>query len=770
MNSHERGVSMHDIKRALENLKHQNDDWEKQPLLSYTEFLKQVTTSPSRIIRDIYQLYADMIDNYICEEIDEYSDDPESIHYVAYDCQELLATGAERPFFPDRLFANRLVRHVESLSVGAQQNKVYIFDGPPGSGKSTFLNNLLRKFEEYTASPEGLRYEVVWRLPKNFSTFNSLSTDSLSKRPYCPLDDETRERYQQNELTGLTDSRGTGQFFDVPCPSHDNPILIIPRESRRLFLDDLFENDKFKWKLFTDKKYEWVFNDKPCTICSSIVTALMQKHNDISKVLECVYARPYIFKRRLGEGISVFNPGDKPIKRTVLQHEVIQRNLDLLFPDSKPIRYLYSLYARTNNGIYSLMDIKSHNIERLMELHNIISEGVHKVEELEESVKSLFFALMNPEDKKQLKGLQAFSDRIEYISIPYVLDVKTEVEIYREVFGKHIDENFLPRVLHNFARVIIATRLTGAAGAMLDWIKDPTVYELYCDSDLLLLKMELYAGNIPSWLTENDLKRYTAKRRRQIIEESANDGWQGFSGRDSIRLFNDFLSSYSSDIKLVDMAMLDDFFRKYSKKDKDSIPTHFLDSLLQMYDYIVLQEVKESLYYYNEDQIAIDIQNYIFAVNFDPGTTETCLFTGEKLNITEELFSRIELRLLTDSKDAETFRQDVQKTYTTSTLTQEMMHEGIPIFETTLFQNLFQKYVYNLKEKVLDPLVKNENFRMALRDFDTAEFKTYDQKIGNDVTFMIDNLQSKYGYTRQGAKSVCMYVIDNDIAKQFEDK
>jgi len=189
-----------------------------------------------------------------------------------------------------------------------------------------------------------------------------------------------------------------------------------------------------------------------------------------------------------------------------------------------------------------------------------------------------------------------------------------------------------------------------------------------------------------------------------------------------------------------------------------------------MYDYIVLQEVKESLYYYNEDQIAIDIQNYIFAVNFDPGTTETCLFTGEKLNITEELFSRIELRLLTDSKDAETFRQDVQKTYTTSTLTQEMMHEGIPIFETTLFQNLFQKYVYNLKEKVLDPLVKNENFRMALRDFDTAEFKTYDQKIGNDVTFMIDNLQSKYGYTRQGAKSVCMYVIDNDIAKQFEDK
>ena len=206
------------------------------------------------------------------------------------------------------------------------------------------------------------------------------------------------------------------------------------------------------------------------------------------------------------------------------------------------------------------------------------------------------------------------------------------------------------------------------------------------------------------------------------------------------------------------------------QQDKDLIPDHFLDSLLRMYNYIVLQEVKEALYYYNEEQIAIDIQNYIFAVNFDPGATEKCLFTGEKLHITEELFSRIESRLLTDQKDCESFRSDVQKTYTTSTLTQEIIQEGLPIVDTTLFQNLFQRYVHNLKEKVLEPFLKNENFRMAIRDFDTEEFRTYDKKIGNDVTFMIENLQSRYQYTRQGAKAICMYVIDNDIAQKFEGK
>ena len=48
------------------------------------------------------------------------------------------------------------------------------------------------------------------------------------------------------------------------------------------------------------------------------------------------------------------------------------------------------------------------------------------------------------------------------------------------------------------------------------------------------------------------------------------------------------------------------------------------DSLLRMYNYIVLQEVKESLYYYNEEQITADILNYMFAVNIDPGSTEVC--------------------------------------------------------------------------------------------------------------------------------------------------
>jgi len=759
---------MRDLNTALDNLRSQDKGWEEQPLLGYAQFLIETITRPGLVIRDIYQLYADMIDRYIREEVDEYPDDPESIHYVGYDCSDLFVKGADRPFYPDRLFANRLVRHVESLSVGAQQNKIYIFDGPHGSGKSTFLNNLLRKFEEYTASPEGLRYEVVWRLPRERYIGDVHSFDTLADRLSSLLDKEVKPGLASNSRPDQSNNHRQLDFFEVPCPSHDNPILMIPKASRRTFFDDLFENEEFKWKLFTNKKYEWVFRDQPCTICSSIFSALMRRYNDIKLVLDCVFARPYLFQRRLGEGISVFSPGDKPVKQTVLKHETIQKNLDLLFSDSNQVKHLYSHYARTNNGVYALMDIKSHNLDRLMELHNIISDGVHKVEELEESVNSLFFALMNPEDKKQLENLQAFTDRIEYIHIPYVLDLKTEVDIYREIFGSQIDESFLPRVLHNFARVIIATRMISEAPAMLAWIGSPEKYKQYCDKNLLLLKMEIYTGNIPAWLSEDDLKKFTAKRRRQIIGESIKDGWTGLSGRDSIRLFNEFYSQYAREGSLINMSMLGTFFRKYCKQDKNILPEGFLDSLLLMYNYIVLQEVKESLYYYNEDQITVDILNYMFAVNFDPGTTEICSFTGEKLEISNDLFTRIESRLLTDLQDAPAFRAGVQKTYTTTTLAQEILHEGLPVTETALFEHLHQKYVHNLKEKVLDPFLKNENFRMAVKAFDTDEFRTFDRKIRGDVTFLMENLQRKYRYSLMGAKEICMYIIDADLARIFE--
>lgn len=778
----------HQVMTAMHNMDRIISDRHQNPPITFEEFLTVLTEKPHRVLRNVFQVFHDMVKSYVEEGEDEYPNDPESIHFVNYDCTELFVEGADHPFFADRLFANRLIEQVESLRSGTQQNKIYIFDGPPGCGKSTFLNNLLMKFEEYTKTREGMRYESVWRLDRkllcqltegeNVPLYNEV----IQAEEHDPLTDQVVGINQtpNNASWDLSKTDDTeireaalfdGDFIDVPCPSHDHPMVMIPKHYRRTFLDDLLSNDEFKWKLFTEKEYEWIFRDLPCTICSSIYWALLRRLKNPLKVFRMLYARPYRFNKRLGEGISVFNPGDSPMRQNIMGNPVLQNRINNLLRDSNQVQYIFSRYAKTNNGIYALMDIKSHNVERLIELHNIISEGVHKVEDIEENVNSLLLALMNPEDKKNIQDLPSFSDRIEYIHIPYVLDLNTEIAIYRNIFGKHIDESFLPRVLHNFARVIISTRLNTKSEALLEWIGDPKKYSRYCDENLQLLKMEIYTGYIPSWLTEEDRKKFTSKRRRKIIAESVDEGTQGFSGRDSIKIFNEFYAKYAREDQLIDMSTLCLFFTKVRNDLNRSIPERFLLSLLDMYDYTILQEVKESLYYYNEDQIAMDIQNYLFASNFEIGSVATCNFTGKRIEISEAFFEGIERRLLGENQAASVrlaFREEIQREYASRTLTQEVMMEGLPLTETALYQSLHERYVFNLKEKVLEPFLKNENFRQAIKDFNKESFKSHDRRIRDDVTFLMNNLCKKCKYTQRGAKAICIYVIDNELAKKFD--
>ena len=759
------------VDQTLDLLDKNITDYQSLKPVPFEEFLNILNAKPSRILRNIFQAFHDMIKFYVDESEETITRDIDRLTFTNYDCSRLFVEDSENSYFTDMLFANRFMKQMEYLRHGAQQNRIYIFYGPHGCGKSTFLNNLLNKFEKYANTEEGLRYEIVWRLDikKLQDKDKSLNVSAFEKLfHYVEQGEDTRFKRKSNEklFTG-TDA----EYIEVPCISHDNPFLVIPKDQRRIVLDELIKNDEFKWRLFTEKEYEWVFKEDVCTICSSIYHSLLERLGNPKEVFKMLYARPYYFNRRLGNGISVFNPGDRPLRQNVVSNEMLQNRINTLFQDSNVVNYLYSRFAKINNGIYALMDIKAHNIDRMVELHNIISEGLHKVEDIEERVNSLFFALMNPEDKRNIRDFPSFEDRIQYIDIPYVLDIKTEVKIYNNIFGRHIEGSFLPMVLENFARIIICTRIGKKSQALAEWIKDPAKYKNFCDEKLMLLKMELFSGNVPKWLEEDDVKSLDNKMLKKIISESEIYGKEGLSGRESIKIFDQFYSKYAKEDQLINMPDLCTFFNKLDDQPKSMIPQGFLESLLRMYDYCILQQVKESLYYYNEEQIAKDIKNYISAVTNELNSVVKCIFTKEEIHVTEEFLESIENRLLSENMDKKRrheLRNDVLKAYTTRALSQEIMIEGKNITETKLFKSLYDRYVYNLKKRVLEPFIENENFRNAIKDFDTDKFKAHDKRIKKDVKFLLDNLSHKFGYTSQGANEACIYVIDNDLANKFK--
>lgn len=738
----------------LINLANSMRDTEKRDYVHFNDFLHMASEEPELIFRDIFRYFHDMMHYYVPEGVDEYGDSEHSIGFVNYDFSKLFVEGCDDPFFADRLFANRLMNLIEEFKKGVQNNHIYLFEGPPGSGKSTFLNNLLQKFEAYNRTKEGIMYKSIWRL------------DIKKLEGY-----RQTEKSEQSRTCGTDSSQQDGEikrFIDIACPSNDHPILQIPKDYRKDFLEELIPGKAFKKKLFNSKEYRWVLKNKPCSICSSIYNILLDKLGEPLEVFNMLHARNVNFDRQFGRGISIFNPEDEDYKEPI-KDPTLQNLLNTLLK-SDEVRYVYSTLANTNSGVFALMDIKENNIKRLVDLHGIISDGVHKVEMVEERIKSMFVGLVNPEDKVHYENVKSFQDRIIHINISYILDYETEVTIYINKFGEEIKKKFLPRVLENFAKIIISTRLEPYSPTITTWLKNIDIYGKYLDENQLLLKMELYKGIIPDWLTEEDLRNFTKQVRKDLVEESELEGSKGFSGRQSLTLFNMFYTKYAEGDKLITMDMLKEFFAE-NEKLNELIPNGFIDSLEDMYDYDVLQEVKESIYYYNEKQIARDILNYLYCINFEAGTTEKSVYTGDTIEITEEYFKNFEalfLGTLSTSPERREFRKDIHNEYVTHTLSYEIKHLKKDIKETEQYSSLFERYTRNLKENALSSYSQNDNFRRALIDFRTPGFASYDSQTKNTISRMINNLKCKFGYTIEGAGQVGLYVIDKKLDKKYQ--
>lgn len=729
---------------VLSAFNHEIVKTKKEELISFRIFQDMLRKDPASILRDVFVVVHDMVGFFVGEGKDKYPKDQETIGYLHYDFSRLTISGADTPFFIDTMFANNFMNDfVGLLTRGDQQNRVYILIGPSGCGKSTFFNNFVKKFQEYTRMDEGRMYETVWV---------------------------------------LRDEKDT---IEVPCPSHDHPILMIPPEYRKAALNKLLKEHEFMFLLSSAKEYEWVFKRECCAVCSSVFKALLKKEKgNIEKVWGALHARPYRFDRRLSQGISIFNPNDRDPeseKEEFSPNKILQERLGNFFGDSNAVKYSHTGFAGTNNGLYVLMDIKGRNIKRFTALHNVVSEGICKtVEGVEENVRTLFVCVANPEDMKEksIKAMKSMDDRVSFCSFTYLTELLVQRQVYESAFGSDINEFFFPGVLDIFARIVMTTRMKHESEVLNDWI-GKEILAAYsakgcCDIYGIILRQEISAGNMPEWISEEDVKKFKYKLRRRMIGELGEYAKkrQGISERESIKLFGRLWGPFSKKGKKIKMADVVKFFKseiKATRVKKELLPSNFLVNMYDHYKASVVRQMEKSLFDYNEDHIKKDVQNYLHACTVPKvGVTTTCHYTGEKIEATKDFFHDLETRFLGAKASGafEGFREKIAKKYV-EVLHQEINVHGKKITETQLFNKLFRLYKDNLKKRVFDPFIKNENFGRALKCFGTDDFKTFDKRIKRSVELLIGNMCKRYGYDEGTAKEICSTAVDEKWISDF---
>jgi len=442
---------------------------------SFTDYLELVHQQPL-ICRSAFQRLYDMIMSFGTEKYTEYK--KEITHYKFFD--DPIGGGRDAIFGLDV----PLMKFVQVIKAAAMsygpERRVILLHGPVGSSKSTIARLLKKGLEHYSRQPEGVIYTFAW------------VGEGLSALGTPPEMAETVERGTEN----------------MPCPMHEDPLHLLPREFRDVFLRDV--NEKL-----SDERKVGVDGDL-CPACRHVYNQLMLKYDgDWTKVIEHVKVRRILLSEYDRVGIGTFQPKDeKNQDSTELTGDINYRKIALYGSESDPRAFNFDgEFNVANRGLIEFIEVLKLDVAFLYDLLGASQEHKIKPKKFAQTdIDEVIIAHTNEPEYRRLQNnefMEALRDRTVKIDIPYITKVDEEVKVYQRDFntgrirGKHI----APHTIEVAAMWAVLTRL-----------EEPKKVNL-----TLLQKLKLYSGKTLPGFTEDNVK--------ELRKEAAREGLEGVSPR-----------------------------------------------------------------------------------------------------------------------------------------------------------------------------------------------------------------------------------------------
>jgi serine protein kinase len=567
---------------------------------SFEDYLELVRKNP-RVTRNAFQRVYDMV---LSHGVEEYMDNKKRI--VRYKFFQDTINGASDAVYGLDIPLMRLMNVLKSAAQGyGTERRVILLHGPVGSSKSTIVRQLKRGLEAYSRTPDGALFTYRWELPGALA-----------------------------ELAG-----GTEVF---PCPMHDEPLRLIPREWRAQAIRKLgLGRDDYRVHV------EGEVNPA----CRLIFSKLMEHYKgDFSKVMQHVKVKRLVLSEQDRIGIGTFQPKDeKNQDSTELTGDINYRKIAVFGSDSDPRAFNFDgEFNVANRGIVEFVEILKLDVAFLYDLLGATQEHKIKPKKFAQTdIDEVIIGHTNEAEYRKLLNnefMEALRDRTVKVDIPYITRVSEEVKIYsKDYTSQKVGKHIAPHTLYVAALWAVLTRL-----------EEPKKHNLG-----VLQKAKLYDGKTLPGFTQDNIK--------ELRKEATREGLDGISPRYvQDKISNALVSEKSDGAGTINPFMilneLESGLKHHSLISNEEERKRYgelMSIVKQEYEDIVKNEVQRAISA-DEDAIAKLCANYIDNVKaYTQKEKVRNPYTGQHEEPDERLMRSIETKIDIPESRKDDFRREI---------------------------------------------------------------------------------------------------------------
>ena len=715
-------------------------------VLPFDEYVLLLAESAEKQIRGSAQYAADMMDH----------SGKEGARFKLFD---LPVDGQATKLVGHEAVQNAIYRVFKTFSRQKFNNRLVLLHGPNGSAKTSLIHSLMGGLERYSLEPEGALYTVNWIFPVERYTKGGMGLGDYGTTKAAKPSPADRPA----SFARLADEDVAAR---IACDLRDHPLLIIPQEHRKAFLDKLLGSER------ADRLWEsaplYLSRGDLCHRCKQIAESLLAANGgDFKRVLAHVQVERFYLTRRYRRGLVTIEPQMHVDAQT--QQLTMNRSIGNL-PTSLQSLNLFTVTGDLvdgSRGLVEYSDLLKRPVDTFKYLLTACETGFVNIGN---SIAYLDTLLLGSANEVQLDAFKEFPDftsfkaRIELIRVPYLLDVGREAEIYEPQMKQIAGEKHVaPHTAWVAAQWAVLTRLKKPNS-----INYPPSLSSIMSSITPLEKAKLYDQNeVPAALPAEDKKLLRASVRK-LREEYNNvpyyEGRMGASAREMKSILFDAAQNpeYACLSPLAVLRQIEEFVKRVSEyeflkqdvKDGYHDAAEFVNTARTEYLNRIDREVRDSVGIYNtvqwEEFLRRYVQNVSLVLKKEKARNP---ITGKAEEPDQSLIAEFEkiVEAPEDSAARETFRQNIISQIGAWSLD----HPGAPVVYAQVFPEYWRKLEKHYFESQKALLTQMHD---AVLIYGTSQDDPNSEG-GRLARQTISNMVARQGYCPHCAKEVISFLM-----------